>query len=55
VKILFVDQTGQLGGELSLLDVIRYSDYVAEVALFSDGPFREALEDHGLRVHVLRP
>jgi glycosyltransferase involved in cell wall biosynthesis len=54
VKILYVDQTGQLGGgELSLLDLIRTSPFEAEVALFADGPFREALELRGVRVHLL--
>lgn len=54
MKILFVDQTGQMGGgELSLLDVVRYCEEEREVALFSDGPFREALEKLGVRVHLL--
>jgi glycosyltransferase involved in cell wall biosynthesis len=51
---LYVDQTGQLGGgELSLLEVIRNSKHEAEVALFSDGPFRESLEQLKVRVHLL--
>jgi glycosyltransferase involved in cell wall biosynthesis len=54
LKILYVDQTGQLGGgELSLLDVIKNSEHEAEVALFSDGPFRAALEQLNVRVHLL--
>jgi len=54
VKILFVDQTGQLGGgELSLLDVIRNSKHDVEIALFSDGPFRDALDKINVRVHLL--
>ena len=51
---MYVDQTGQLGGgELSLLDVVRHSSHKAEVTLFSDGPFREALEEIGTPVHLL--
>ena len=54
MKVMYVDQTGQLGGgELSLLDVVRYSSHKAEVTLFSDGPFREALEEVGTPVHLL--
>jgi glycosyltransferase involved in cell wall biosynthesis len=54
MRILYVDQTGQLGGgELSLLDVIKSSGHEAEIALFSDGPFRRALEDLHVPVHML--
>jgi len=54
LKILFVDQTGQLGGgELSLLDVIKHGHHQSEIVLFSDGPFRRALEDIHVPVHVL--
>lgn len=54
MKILFVDQTGQLGGgEISLLDVIKHVGHEAEIALFSDGPFRRALEDIHVPVHQL--
>jgi len=54
VKILFVDQTGQLGGgELSLLDVIRCVRHPSQVVLFSDGPFRNALESIPVPVHLL--
>lgn len=54
MKILYVDQTGQLGGgELSLLDVIKNSPESSEIALFSDGPFRQALESIPVPVHVL--
>ena len=53
MRILYVDQTGQLGGgEISLLDVIRNSGHDAEVALFSDGPFRRALEQMHVPVHL---
>lgn len=51
---MYVDQTGQLGGgELSLLDVLRTSSLPAEITLFTEGPFRKALDGIGIRVHVL--
>ncbi|GGH09227.1 glycosyltransferase [Silvibacterium dinghuense] len=54
MKVLFVDQTGQLGGgELSLLDLIRGTGHTAEVVLFTDGPFRKLLEEIPVRVHLL--
>jgi len=54
VKVLFVDQTGQLGGgELSLLDIARYSTFEREVVLFSEGPFRNALEMIPVTTHML--
>lgn len=54
MRILYVDQTGELGGgELSLLDVIKHTGYSAEVALFSDGPFRCELEALNVPVHLL--
>jgi glycosyltransferase involved in cell wall biosynthesis len=54
MKILYVDQTGQLGGgELSLLDWLRLSPQNAHVVLFEDGPFRPLLEELGVSVEVL--
>jgi len=54
MKILYVDQTGQLGGgELSLLDWLRLSPQNASVVLFEDGPFRPLLEELGIPVEVL--
>jgi glycosyltransferase involved in cell wall biosynthesis len=54
MRILYVDQTGQLGGgEISLLEVIRHSAHQPEIALFGDGPFRGALEDLNVPVHLL--
>lgn len=54
-KVLFVDQSGQLGGaELSLVDIAHaYSDD-SEVVLFEDGPFRKILELHNISVNVLK-
>jgi glycosyltransferase involved in cell wall biosynthesis len=54
MRILYVDQTGQMGGgELSLLDVIKHSAHQAEIVLFADGPFRHALEAINVPVHLL--
>lgn len=54
MKILYVDQSGQFGGgELSILDVIKHSAHEAEIALFSDGPFRLALDSIHVPVHLL--
>jgi glycosyltransferase involved in cell wall biosynthesis len=54
MKILFLDQSGKLGGaELSLLDVAKpYRDRCL-VGLFADGPFRMALEKADIPVTVL--
>ncbi len=53
VKILFLDQSGKLGGaELLLLDVIKsYPD--ALLGLFEDGRFRELAELNHVSVKVL--
>ena len=54
MKILYVDQTGQLGGgELALLPWLAENSAGACVALFEDGPFRTLLEDRGIAVEVL--
>mgnify|MGYP003642183600 CR=1 FL=1 len=51
--ILFVDQTGALGGaELSLLDLSSEFRAESRVLLFKDGPFRERLEEAGVEVSV---
>ncbi len=54
MKILFLDQSGNLGGaELCLLDIVRpYCDR-ALVGLFTDGPFKNLLEQHQISVQVL--
>jgi glycosyltransferase involved in cell wall biosynthesis len=45
MKILFLDQSGQLGGaELSLADLAVAYGADCSVALFQDGPFRRMLE-----------
>ncbi|CAM2138317.1 Glycosyltransferase family 1 protein [Pararobbsia alpina] len=53
-RILFVDQSGELGGaELALLPIaVRYRERCA-VVLLQDGPFRERLEAAGVTVHLL--
>ena len=51
MTILYIDQTGQLGGgELSLLDWLSVSAEGARVVLFEDGPFRPRLEELGIPV-----
>lgn len=52
-RICFLDQTGQLGGaELMLLDLGAALRERAEVILFADGPFREALQGRGVACEV---
>lgn len=56
MKILFLDQSGKLGGaELSLADVVKPFSTQCLVALLSDGPFRNLLEQQGIPVEVLTP
>lgn len=53
MKILFLDQSGKLGGaELSLLDVATPYRENSLVCLFADGPFRERLEGQQIPVRV---
>lgn len=54
MKILFLDQSGKLGGaELSLLDVaLNYREDCC-VALLESGPFEKALKDRSIPVHIL--
>ena len=54
MNILYIDQTGQLGGgELSLFDWLRAFPQNASVVLFEDGPFRPMLQELGIPVEVL--
>ncbi len=53
-RILFVDQTGQLGGgELVLLDIARHLRDRCGVVLLADGPFRNRLIEAGVPTTVL--
>ncbi len=53
MNILFLDQSGKLGGaELALLDVVK-SYPSALLALFEDGQFRELAEQNHVAVKVL--
>ena len=53
-RVLFLDQTGQLGGaELALLDTATRRAPDCLVALFDDGPFRLRLEEAGVPVDVI--
>ena len=52
--ILFVDQTGQLGGaELCLADIARHRRDDGRVLLLSGGPFADLLRGMGVRVDIL--
>lgn len=54
MKILFVDQSGKLGGaELSLTDVAKHYRDNCLVGLFADGSFRQLLEQQHIPVQVL--
>jgi glycosyltransferase involved in cell wall biosynthesis len=53
-RILFVDQTGQLGGaELCLADLAAHLTDSSAVLLFERGPFRRLLAERGVKVVVL--
>lgn len=53
-NVLFVDQTGQIGGaELMLLDLAACWRGRAGVVLFDNGPFREQLRGRGVPVDIL--
>ena len=53
MRILFIDQSGQLGGaELMLADIAAGYAGSGSVLLFADGPFRELLERRGVSVRV---
>jgi glycosyltransferase involved in cell wall biosynthesis len=54
MRILFLDQTGQLGGaELCLIDIAQFYRDRALVGLFAEGPLRDLLEQHCIPVQVL--
>jgi len=54
VKILYVDQTAELGGgELSLYAEVTHLPHSASVLLFEDGPFREMLAKANIPVEVI--
>ena len=54
MKILFLDQSGKLGGaELSLIDVAKPYQDSCLVGIFADGPFRKLLEQQQIPVRVL--
>ncbi|WP_013588580.1 glycosyltransferase family 4 protein [Paraburkholderia phenoliruptrix] len=52
--VLFVDQSGQLGGaEFALLQLAEHYPSHMEVVLLADGPFRLRLEALGARVQII--
>ena len=54
MKILFVDQSGKLGGaELSITDVAQPYRETCLFCLFADGSFRELLEEKHIPVQVI--
>ncbi len=54
-QVLFLDQTGRLGGaELMLLDIAAARAADSEVILFQDGEFRTALENVGVKTTILK-
>jgi glycosyltransferase involved in cell wall biosynthesis len=56
MRILFLDQSGQLGGaELCLLDLAKYYQDECLVALFQTGPFADRLKQSQVPVQVLSP
>jgi glycosyltransferase involved in cell wall biosynthesis len=53
-RVLFVDQTGDLGGaEFCLADLATHLKNRCVVLLFEPGPFRTLLEENGVRTIVL--
>jgi glycosyltransferase involved in cell wall biosynthesis len=56
MKILFLDQSGQLGGaELCLLDLAKFYGDRCLVALFESGPLVDRLRHQNTPVQVLQP
>jgi glycosyltransferase involved in cell wall biosynthesis len=54
MKILFLDQSGKLGGaELNLLDLAKFYRDSCLVCLFADGSFKEVLEQNQVPVRIL--
>ncbi|MCU0537676.1 MAG: glycosyltransferase family 4 protein [Hydrococcus sp. Prado102] len=54
MKILFLDQSGQIGGaELCLVDIAKPFRDNCLICLFADGPFRKLLEQQKIPVRVL--
>lgn len=54
MKILFLDQSGKLGGaELSLMDVAKPYRQSCLIGLFEEGPYRQRLEQQQIPVQVL--
>jgi hypothetical protein len=53
MKILFLDQTAELGGgELSLLSEVTHLPHECAVLLFENGPLREVLENACVQVEI---
>jgi len=56
MRILYLDQTGELGGaELSLFSEVTNLPHAASVLLFADGPLRAMFAQAGVAVEVVAP
>lgn len=54
MKILFVDQSGQLGGaELCLADLAGHYQDCCQVGVFAPGPFPDRLRQQNIKVEIL--
>jgi glycosyltransferase involved in cell wall biosynthesis len=54
MKVLFLDQTGELGGgELSLLALVQHLPCQSTVLLFQNGPLKPLLEQAGIAVEIV--
>ena len=52
-RILFLDHVGVLGGgQLSLLDIARNYAASSRVVLFSDGIYRQKLDETGIQIDL---
>ena len=55
MRVLYIDQTGKLGGgEIALLPWLDAARKDATVLLFEDGPFRARVEELGIHVEVVK-
>lgn len=54
MRVLMLDQTGQLGGaEFAMLELCERADFEWSAVLFGDGPFKQKLEALGHSVEVI--
>ncbi len=54
MKVLFIDQSGQMGGaELCLADLVGHYGDRCQVGVFSPGPFPDRLKQQNIKVKIL--